>query len=133
MGFLNLRKNKSVSDTKTKAVKKLAVLDATKSVAVLGSPLLSRASNVLIRPRVTEKATILSERESRVVVFEVTKTATKKTIAEAVKALYKVTPKKIAVLPVPAKSGFVRGRVSKGHTYRKAYVFLKKGDKIEVV
>jgi ribosomal protein L23 len=37
----------------------------------------------------------------------------------------------VAILKVPAKRSFVRGRITKGKTGRKAYVYLKKGDKIE--
>ena len=90
-------------------------------------------ARVLRRPRITEKATLQAEK--RVYVFEVASAATKKSIAEAVKRFYKVTPVKVNVTKIPAKKFFLRARRQKGVKTggKKAYVYLKKGDKIEVV
>lgn len=84
---------------------------------------------ILIRPRITEKAGMQAEKN--VYTFEVSKTATKPTIARAVKEIYKVTPTKINVVKLPAKKVLSKGK--KGLTARifKAYVYLKEGDKIE--
>lgn len=86
---------------------------------------------VLTTPRITEKAAYASERG--VYVFNVANNATKETIAEAVKSIYKVTPVKVNISKVPAKKVFVRGNrgVKKGN--KKAYVYLKKGDTIEII
>lgn len=88
-------------------------------------------STILKRPRITEKATATSE--SSVYVFDIEKGATKKDVSTAVSLFYKVTPRKITTVTVPAKRVFVRGKwgVSKGH--KKAYVYLKKGETIEVI
>jgi len=88
--------------------------------------------NVLLRPRITEKAA-LSADKGGVYVFEVTKSATKKSISASVRDFYKVTPKKVRIATIPLKKVFVRGKrgVKKGG--KKAYVYLKKGDKIEVM
>jgi ribosomal protein L23 len=80
---------------------------------------------------VTEKGAFLSTEDRMVYVFEVSRFATKHDVAKSVAGLYKVVPEKVAILKVPAKRSFVRGRITKGKTGRKAYVYLKKGDKIE--
>lgn len=89
-------------------------------------------AHVLKRPRVTEKATDLQS--GSVYVFDVAPRATKRDIAAAVRAAYKVTPHKIAVVSVPKKARRsmrtgIRG-VSAGG--KKAYVYLKKGDTITI-
>ena len=132
MGILNLRKKEAVAVKTSPKTKKLAVVDASNKPAVLGVSERAFNSGVIVRPRVTEKATILSDKGGRrVVVFEVSREANKRNIAEAIKVLYKVTPEKIAVLRVPPKRKFVRGHMTKGVTGYKAYVYLKKGEKIE--
>ena len=132
MGILNLKKNKAVAVEAPKKTRKLAVKE-TKSPAVIGSAMpVVDVSGIIVRPRVTEKATMLSEKGRAVVVFEVTRKANKRNVALAVQTLYKVVPVKVAVLRVPPKKSFVRGRISHGVTTRKAYVYLKEGDKIEV-
>ncbi|MBP6858715.1 MAG: 50S ribosomal protein L23, partial [Candidatus Pacebacteria bacterium] len=65
--------------------------------------------------------------------FEVTKNAIKASVAAAVKAVYKVSAVKVAVLNNPARNVFVRGRKGVVSGVRKAIVTLKKGDKIEFV
>jgi large subunit ribosomal protein L23 len=91
-----------------------------------------KPNNSLLRPRITEKAAVASERNN-VYVFEVSKDATKESISDSIKESYKVTPVKVRVLSIPSKEVFVRGKwgVKKGG--KKAYVYLKKGDKIEVM
>ncbi len=88
-------------------------------------------THVILRPRITEKATVLME--SGVYSFEVTDKATKATVAVAVRELYKVTPAKIAIVNLPPKNVIVRGKRGVRSGIRKAYVYLKKGDKIEIV
>jgi large subunit ribosomal protein L23 len=88
-------------------------------------------ASMIVRPRVTEKATMSAE--SGVYVFEVSKDSTKKKIAKAISVMYKVTPTKVRVVNLPAKSVFVRGKWGKKTPIKKAYVYLKKGDKIEII
>jgi ribosomal protein L23 len=134
MAILNIKKNKSAAVKESKNTKKLSVVANEKTPAVVGSKLPHIISgNIIIRPRVTEKAAVLSEKQGRqVCVFEVSARANSRTVAEAVMALYKVVPVKVAVLRVPPKKSFVKGRVSYGKTGYKAYVYLKKGDSIEI-
>lgn len=91
-------------------------------------------TNILKNPRITEKASILSEQNAYT--FDVAPNATKKEIEKAIKTLYKVTPLHVRTLAVPKKATNPRGRRGKPGMSgggKKAYVYLKKGDKIEVL
>jgi large subunit ribosomal protein L23 len=85
----------------------------------------------IVKPRVTEKAGLLSEKG--IYVFDVRIDANIKQIAAAITEAYKVTPTKINVAAVKSKAMFVRGKKGKTVAGKKAYVFLKKGDTIEFV
>ncbi|MFZ2521927.1 MAG: 50S ribosomal protein L23 [Minisyncoccia bacterium] len=86
-------------------------------------------NSILIKPRVTEKATFKAE--SSVYTFEVTPKSTKSQIERAFEEKYKMSPVKISTVTIPAKYVFVRGKRGKKSGYKKAYVYLKKGEKIE--
>ncbi|MBI2474433.1 MAG: 50S ribosomal protein L23 [Candidatus Taylorbacteria bacterium] len=89
-------------------------------------------SQVIVRPRITEKSHTMAEGHN-VFVFDVASGATKGKVADAIQELYKVTPIKVSVVPVPRKQRMIRGRIGYTNAGRKAYVYLKKGDKIEIV
>jgi len=91
-------------------------------------------SSVLKKPRITEKGAVISG-TSNVYPFDISEKATKTEIKEAIKMIYKVTPIKVAVVTIPAKSVRSRrnGKMGTKGGGRKAYVYLKKGDKIEFV
>jgi large subunit ribosomal protein L23 len=88
---------------------------------------------VLIKPVITEKAVNLGSND--VYVFMVAKNATKYTVANAVTALYKVTPVKVNIVNKKPTSTMSRakGRRVAVAGYKKAYVYLKKGDTITLV
>ena len=90
-------------------------------------------SGILLRPRITEKATFASEKG--VYVFEVSGRSTKKTIKEAIERFYKVKPAKVNIVKIPAKVRISKWRKTRGVKPggKKAYVHLKKGDRIEIV
>ncbi len=90
-------------------------------------------STIILSPRITEKGARLSEKG--VYVFNVAQDATKHTIAAAVQAIYKVTPREVRIARVPSKQVFTRGtnRWGKTSAGKKAYVYLKSGDKIELI
>ena len=90
-------------------------------------------NNLIKNPRITEKATILVE--GACYTFDVAKGATKNEIKKAIKAMYKVEPREVRTVAVPTKRVLHRGNKKPGYTSagRKAYVYLKKGDKIEVL
>lgn len=88
-------------------------------------------SSTLIKPHVTEKATFSAEKA--VYVFKIAPDATKKEVEMAVKEKYKITPLKVSTVTIPAKNVIVRGKRGKKSGYKKAYVYLKKGQKLENV
>jgi large subunit ribosomal protein L23 len=88
-------------------------------------------SSIIKRPRITEKAS--AKAEGNVYVFDVATDVNKKNIAAAVKALYNVTPVKVAIVKVPSKAVFVRGKQGVKQGGKKAYIYLKKGETIEFV
>ena len=91
-----------------------------------------RTTNKLKRPRITEKAAIAIDKNN-VYVFEVATDATKKSIAASVKAAYNVVPLKVRTASIPSKAVFIRGKKGVKKGSKKAYVYLKKGDKIELL
>jgi large subunit ribosomal protein L23 len=111
---------------KTKKVESQAEKRAAASAGVVFPK-----GSAVIRPRITEKAGLLSER--RVYTFDVRVDANARQIGEAIEAAYKVTPIGVSVLPVKSKAMFVRGKSGKTVRGKKAYVYLKEGDKIEFI
>ena len=88
---------------------------------------------ILIKPLITEKAVNLGT--NSVYTFMVAKNATKFSVATAVTALYKVTPVKVNIVNKKPASTMsrARGREVAVAGYKKAYVYLKKGDTITLV
>ena len=136
MALFGTKKNKEV------VAKKAVVKKEKKAVAVspavvekaIAAPTIHRGQHhdIIIRPRITEKSGIMSE-TAGVYTFEVRENANKPMIAQAIKALYKVTPVKVRVVNLPAKQVFVRGKRGTSNGVKKAMVYLKKGDKINLV
>lgn len=91
-----------------------------------------KSASVLVKPRITEKAA-LSADKSNVYVFEVTKDATKAAVVASIKDAFKVTPTKVNFLAIPRKEVFRRGKSGVKGGGRKAYIHLKKGDKIDII
>ena len=86
-------------------------------------------SNILIRPHITEKATLSAE--GSVYVFQIDPRSTKAEVRKAFTEKYKISPIRVSTTTIPAKNVFVRGKAGKKSGYKKAYVYLKKGEKIE--
>lgn len=89
-------------------------------------------SSTIISPRITEKASHLSEKG--IYVFNVAKDATKQEVVAAVKLSFKVTPRMVRLAAVPGKRVMTRGTNRFGRTAsgKKAFVYLKAGDTIEL-
>ena len=90
-------------------------------------------TSVLTGPRITEKSVGLGDRN--VYTFSIRPDATKYLVRDAVKALYGVTPVKVNIVnkkPATRLSGS-RNRMVKVAGLKKAYVYLKKGDTINLV
>lgn len=79
---------------------------------------------------ISEKAGILNE--SNTYVFAVEKSATKAQIIKEVSKVYKVTPVKVNIVNVKPTRVAARGKVGKTNGLKKAYVFLKKGQTIDI-
>ncbi|MCA9357285.1 50S ribosomal protein L23 [Candidatus Nomurabacteria bacterium] len=90
-------------------------------------------SAVIERPRITEKSVKLSEQN--VYTFTVKRNATKFSVRDAVIALYNVTPVKVNIVNKKPAKRLVgsRNRVKHAPGVKKAYVYLKKGDTINLV
>jgi len=87
---------------------------------------------ILSRPRITEKASTVAA--ENVYVFDVASSANKKEIAAAVRDIYKITPVKVRTTTMPKTTARNRrGVYSTTGGGKKAYVYLKKGDTIELV
>jgi large subunit ribosomal protein L23 len=129
MALFGSKKNKEEKKEVSKAApkKEKAVAVASEKKAPTGA-----VKDVLLRPRVTEKAANLTSQN--VYTFDIRQDATKRDVADAVKKLYKVHPVKVTVVNTPAKRVRMRTRRGFGKTNagRKAYVFLKKGEQINL-
>ncbi|HBO69084.1 MAG TPA: 50S ribosomal protein L23 [Deltaproteobacteria bacterium] len=87
-------------------------------------------TEILKRPLITEKATLMKEIVNAVS-FAVDSRANKKQIQEAVEKLFKVKVVDVKTMNVPGKTKR-RGRtVGRRPGWKKAVVVLKPGDKIE--
>ncbi len=89
------------------------------------------ATGTIKKPRVTEKATFSAEKGAYI--FEIVQDANKASVAKAIEHMYKVVPVKVNIVRTPAKRVFVRGKVGSKQAIKKAIVYLKKGDKIDIV
>ncbi|MHB1330454.1 MAG: 50S ribosomal protein L23 [Minisyncoccota bacterium] len=91
----------------------------------------TKNKSVILSPRITEKSALKSEAQN-VYTFNIKEDATKKRVIASIKADYKVTPVRVNMVAIPSKKKFVRGKWGVKRGGKKAYVYLKKGDKIEV-
>ncbi|MGB0925103.1 MAG: 50S ribosomal protein L23 [Minisyncoccia bacterium] len=85
---------------------------------------------VIISPRITEKAAMISG--DNVYTFDVATKANKIQIKKAIKAQYNVSPKKVNVIAHKSRKATKRGRKVHVSGSKKAMVYLKKGDSIEL-
>lgn len=113
--------------------KKTAVKTAKKEAPAASAPAASSAfavRDVIKHARITEKASDLSALS--VYVFDVTANATKRDVIRSVQSLYKVTPRKVAMINTKPKTkrNMRTGREGVRGGGRKAYVYLKAGETI---
>ena len=81
-------------------------------------------------PLITEKGTVVSEKSNQVI-FKVRPDATKGAIRDAVEDLFKVTVLKVRTINLMGKKRRVGRASGKRPDWKKAYVTLKEGDRIE--
>jgi large subunit ribosomal protein L23 len=136
MALFGSKNNKEVVVKKASAKKeKKAAIVPVEKVATLPTIHRGQHHDTIIRPRITEKSGIMSDPQAggaAVYTFEVRKNANKPMIAQAIKALYKVTPIKVRIINLPAKRVLVRGKRGTSNAVKKAMVYLKKGEKINL-
>jgi len=91
-----------------------------------------RLYGVLLAPIVSEKSTMLAEKNNQVA-FRVAPSATKQEVKAAVEALFKVQVQDVSILNRKGKSKRVGRFAGARGKERKAYVSLKPGQEINFV
>ncbi len=90
----------------------------------------SLVNKILQKPLISEA--VMRAQELGKYTFMVDRKASKKEIALAVEAMYKVTVEKVNIMNYKGKSKFFRGKKGKTNAYKKAVVTLKKGEEIKL-
>ena len=124
------RKEEKEESNETKSEEKAVVKKVTPDMSLSTD---RNLSSILIKPRITEKA--VGQSEKNVYTFVVKRDATKHDVRDAVKALYNVTPVKVNIVNKQPRKYMARskGRVISEKGMKKAYVYLKDGDSINLV
>jgi large subunit ribosomal protein L23 len=86
--------------------------------------------DVILKPIITEKATMASE--AGAVVFQVKREATKPEIKAAIEAIFGVKVKAVNTTITKGKTKKFRGRPGVRSDIKKAYVMLEEGNTIDV-
>ncbi len=131
MAIFGSKKNKEVKTETDKAPQSAKKTTKRESKNVGGKMPQRLATHILKRPRITEKASILSE--TSIYVFDVDIRANKKDVFEAIRFYYKAEPVKVRMITVPSKNVIVRGKRGVKTGGKKAYVYLKKGETMEII
>lgn len=87
--------------------------------------------DIIIAPVITEKSSIVSS-DGKTYVFKVNKNANKFQIKDAIETAFKVKVVKINTLNTKPKNRRVGRYTGKTKTYKKAYVTLADGDRIDL-
>lgn len=118
-----------------KALKKAASFeyaDNKNSAPVFPQKLIDQTDSVLVlkSPHITEKSVLMNEKGAYV--FKVEERSNKIIIKKAIEKLYSVHVEKVNITKSPAKKIFVKGKWGMRSGFKKAAVYLKKGEKIEI-
>jgi large subunit ribosomal protein L23 len=115
-----------------KTKKEEAKTDTSVAVAAAVPQMKGDYAFVLRAPRITEKASMAME--GFVYVFDVSPDANKKQIMSAMQAVYKVKPRKVAIVNTKPKStrNMRTGKKGMKGGFKKAYVYLNKGETITI-
>ncbi|BGI50766.1 MAG: 50S ribosomal protein L23 [Arsenophonus endosymbiont of Ceratovacuna japonica] len=87
---------------------------------------------VLRASHVSEKSSLVMEKNN-VIVFKVAKHATKIDIKDAIQKLFKVKVKNINTLLVKGKTKRYGQRIGYRNDWKKAYVFLRKNQSLDII
>ncbi len=117
----------AVAKKETRVTTKKAKVSKTAGANLTKSP-----GRILKSPRITEKAVYMTMQHAYV--FEVAADATKRDVMSAVRALYNVQPVKVNMVVKQPREYVARFRNRRGVKagMKKACVFLKKGEKIDI-
>lgn len=86
-----------------------------------------KADALLLQPMVTEKATVTGT-----YIFKVVSGATKNEVSKAFKAKYGKTPRKVNMMNVMGKTKLRGRQVGKRSDWKKAIVYLTKGETVDL-
>ena|SRR6266700_390940 len=86
-------------------------------------------NQIIRRPLVTEKSTLMRETHGNVIAFEVDPKANKIQVRAAVEELFKVKVEEVRLFNVRGKVKRMGRYAGKRRDWRKAYVRLKEGEK----
>ncbi len=89
-----------------------------------------RILDILMSPHISEKATVVSERDNQIV-FKVAVDATKLEIKRAVESLFEVEVDSVKTLNVKGKTKRHGAQMGRRVNWKKAYVSLKEGQEID--
>lgn len=87
--------------------------------------------DIIRNPRITEKGTRIKEK-SNVLTFEVKKTANKVQVKKAVEGIFKVKVLDVTTINYSGKIKRLGQRSGRRSDWKKAYVTLKPGEKIDM-
>jgi large subunit ribosomal protein L23 len=87
---------------------------------------------ILIKPVITEKATNLQTSAEPQYTFRVQRDATKPEIKKAIESAFKVKVKSVNTIRMKGKMRRVRVAAGKRPDWKKAFVTLQKGQRIEI-
>jgi large subunit ribosomal protein L23 len=124
---------KKKNEGKAKDAQAIALSSSTPVVVKRGVNATLHPGSLILRPRITEKATMHSA--DSVYTFDIAENATKRDVMQAVQALYKVAPRMVRVVTIPTKMKRNARTGKRGMTRggKKAYVYLKKGETITIM
>ena len=92
---------------------------------------MSEFENIIVKPIITEKSTVL--RMDSTYVFRVLTSATKIDVKRAVEQLFKVDVIDVNTVSVRGKTRRAGRSVGRASNWKKAYVKLKSGQKIDLI
>lgn len=87
--------------------------------------------DIVRMPRITEKGTRLKDKDN-VITFEVRRDANKVQVRKAIEAIFKVKVADVTTVNVGGKKKRLGQRIGRRPDWKKAYVTLRPGEKIEI-
>ncbi|MFH1287922.1 MAG: 50S ribosomal protein L23 [bacterium] len=87
--------------------------------------------SIIVRPVITERSALMRDKSNKYF-FEVAVQANKKEVKAAIEELFKVKVKSVNIMNVLGKFRRIRGKLGKKSDWKKAFVTLKEGNKIDI-